>query len=293
VACAVCLQVVVNGCQAVDDDPDLVTLVTKLLAVVRREAAAHPEDGPSLEFPLLTLAKVMHNRPAALERIVADLSGDLRLVLFEVLAGEDRDSLPPELLRFAAGQLKARATLLFVTLKSREPVDPREVMTLLDIVCSCSFIDSHRDQVLRDDKSLLIDTLYLLRMVHESGRENGEGMFGIRPKLEDVRDDQGKMTSDPVFGFKRDLVRLLSNLCYRNPANQDEVREHNGIELLLDCSQADGRNPLITQWVVLAIRNLCEDNPQNQEVIRSIEAKGKMPDADKLMAEVGVQIKQL
>ena len=70
-----------------------------------------------------------------------------------------------------------------------------------------------------------------------------------------------------------------------------QVREHKGIELLLDCSQADGRNPLITQWVVLAVRNLCQDNPANQEIIRAIEAKGKM-DQD-LMDQVGVQIKHL
>ena len=70
-----------------------------------------------------------------------------------------------------------------------------------------------------------------------------------------------------------------------------QVRENRGIELLLDCSQADGRNPLITQWVVLAVRNLCEDNLANQEVIRSIETKGKM-DND-MMDKIGVQIKQL
>jgi len=289
VTSAVCLQVIVNRCQI--DECDLVTMVTKLLAVLQGQAAL--PDGQSCEFPLLTLQKVMHTRPESLGVIVEGLEVELRQVLFEVLAGEEAETLPSELLRFAASQLKARATLLFVTLKSREDVDPREVMTLLDIVCSCSHIDRHRDEVLKDDKSLLIDTLYLLRMVHESGRENSDGMFSVRPKLEDVRDEEGKMISDPVFGFKKDLVRLLSNLCYQNTANQNEVREHKGIELLLDCSQADGRNPLITQWVVLAVRNLCENNPENQEVIRSIEAKGKMPDAEKLMSDVGVQIKQL
>ena len=70
-----------------------------------------------------------------------------------------------------------------------------------------------------------------------------------------------------------------------------QVRENRGIELLLDCSQADGRNPLITQWVILAVRNLCEHNLANQEVIRSIETKGKM-DND-MMDKIGVQIKQL
>ena len=49
-------------------------------------------------------------------------------------------------------------------------------------------------------------------------------MFGPKPKLDDVRDEGGRMSSDPVFGFKRDLVRLLANLCYQHKDNQEEVR---------------------------------------------------------------------
>ena len=48
-------------------------------------------------------------------------------------------------------------------------------------------------------------------------------MFGIRPKLDDVRDTDGNMATDPVFGFKRDLVRLLANLCHECLINQEEV----------------------------------------------------------------------
>jgi hypothetical protein len=29
---------------------------------------------------------------------------------------------------------------------------------------------------------------------------------------------------DPVFGFKRDLIRLIGNLCYKSKENQDLVR---------------------------------------------------------------------
>ena len=69
------------------------------------------------------------------------------------------------------------------------------------------------------------------------------------------------------------------------------MREHQGIELLLDCSQADGKNPFITEWVILAIRNLCRGNLENQAVIGSIEKKGTIDQG--LMTDVGVQIKQL
>ena len=33
-----------------------------------------------------------------------------------------------------------------------------------------------------------------------------------------------KMESDPVFGFKRDLIRLVGNLCHDHTANQNQVR---------------------------------------------------------------------
>ena len=65
--------------------------------------------------------------------------------------------------------------------------------------------------------------VWVILKVHESGREHADGMFGIRPKLDDVRDTDGNMATDPVFGFKRDLVRLLANLCHECLINQEEV----------------------------------------------------------------------
>jgi len=283
---ALLLQLALNDCAFAQGD--LLTVFRGLLSSI----ATTPEaESPSGDFPFLALQKFLHLLdPSEIDAVVTDLSENHRQILYEVLSDENRESMPETLLTYVVGEFKKRATLLFITLKSRPDVDPREVITLLDIICGCAYMEQHRG-VLQQDKSLLIDTLYLLRMVHESGRENSGGMFGPKPKLDDVRDEGGRMSSDPVFGFKRDLVRLLANLCYQHKDNQEEVRENRGIELLLDCSQADGRNPLITQWVVLAVRNLCEDNLANQEVIRSIETKGKM-DND-MMDKIGVQIKQL
>ena len=70
-----------------------------------------------------------------------------------------------------------------------------------------------------------------------------------------------------------------------------QIREINGIELLLDCSPVDGKNPFISQWVLFAIRNICLGNPDNQAVIYSISKDGKMD--KKLLEDVGVQIKNM
>ena len=62
----------------------------------------------------------------------------------------------------------------------------------------------------------------------------------------------------------------------------------NGIEIILDCSPIDLRNPMITQWVVVATRNLCENNPANQELISQLDTKGVM---DKLtLSKNGIDI---
>merc|ERR1712039_388259 len=83
-----------------------------------------------------------------------------------------------------------------------------------------------------------------------------------------------KAEANPVFGFKRDLVRLIGNMCWRHKKNQDIVRDMDGIPLLLDCSPIDANNPMVTQWVIFAMRNLCENNEENQAVIASIDKKG-------------------
>ena len=70
-----------------------------------------------------------------------------------------------------------------------------------------------------------------------------------------------------------------------------QVRELNGIELMLDCSPIDGKNPFISQWVIFAIRNVCLGNPDNQAVLNSISKDGKMDKT--VLEEVGVQIQNM
>jgi len=75
-------------------------------------------------------------------------------------------------------------------------------------------------------------------------------------------------------GFKKDLIRILGNLAYKNKANQDEIRELGGIEIILNHCRFDIRNPYIKEWSILAIRNLCEENEKNQQVIQNLRNQG-------------------
>ena len=63
----------------------------------------------------------------------------------------------------------------------------------------------------------------------------------------DETDPSNKIVDSPTFGFKWKLIELLTNLVWEHHDNQTLVGELDGVALLLDCSQIDARNPLITQ----------------------------------------------
>ena len=50
----------------------------------------------------------------------------------------------------------------------------------------------------------------------------------------------------------------------------------------------DITNPIITQWVVFAIRNLCEDNLENQAIIGAMDKKGAMDKS--ALRDLGIDI---
>ena len=58
------------------------------------------------------------------------------------------------------------------------------------------------------------------------------------------------------------------------PKPSFQVRETDGIPLILDCTAIDAKNPMMTQWVVFVIRNLCEDNEENKALIAEMDKKG-------------------
>jgi len=188
----------------------------------------------------------------------------------------ESDKLSEKTLLFLVKSLKKKNAGLLNTY-FKDLVCPIETSKLLLIVCKASS-DEKYQKILQNDKSLLIETIFLLKMMHDTEKSNGS----LHKKDSEIIEDS------PINGFKCNLVRLIGNLTYRNKANQDEVRECDGIEIILDCSPIDLRNPMITQWVVVATRNLCENNPANQELISQLDKKGVM---DKLtLSKNGIDI---
>ncbi|KAI8062704.1 spinocerebellar ataxia type 10 protein domain-containing protein [Gongronella butleri] len=77
------------------------------------------------------------------------------------------------------------------------------------------------------------------------------------------------------FAFvKRELVRLLGNLCYQDKACQDDIRELGGLGLILNQMQIDDTNPYIREYATLALRHVLENNTANQQWIEQLKPMG-------------------
>ncbi|PIA17000.1 hypothetical protein COEREDRAFT_86408 [Coemansia reversa NRRL 1564] len=75
-----------------------------------------------------------------------------------------------------------------------------------------------------------------------------------------------------LFMFKRDLIRIIGNLAYKNSVAQDQMREHDGLALVLDHMRIDENHPFIKEYAVVALRNLLEGNDASQEYVRRMGA---------------------
>ncbi|KAL3852882.1 hypothetical protein ACJMK2_016489 [Sinanodonta woodiana] len=136
---------------------------------------------------------------------------------------------------------------------------------------------------LQEDVDLVTCAVYLLQSINELGKE-GDNSFSA---VEKMSQNHLVDVQHPSFGLKKDLIRLIGNLAYKNTANQDKVRELHGIPLILDLTKLDQRNPFITQWAVFAIHNLCEGNNSNKAVLAGIKMEG-LADNVHLLQEFGV-----
>ncbi|KAH9493186.1 Ataxin-10 [Bulinus truncatus] len=123
---------------------------------------------------------------------------------------------------------------------------------------------------IQQDSELLICAVNLLRSIHDIGK-SGDNVFSREEKASSLDSID---PHHPVFGLKKDLIRLIANMAYRHKSNQDLVRSLDGIPLLLDLTMVDCHNPFITQWVVLAIRNLVENNRENRDVLSGMSLHG-------------------
>ena len=193
-----------------------------------------------------------------------------------------------------------------MTSKVSTALEAHHILALTEFITKCSGLEEMREK-LQSNKSLLINTISLLKLVHQAAKtdENLSVLNKLRSEknyplffdhililllFSDILDQTGAssaVTESPTFGFKELLIELLTNLVWSNEDNQSLVGELGGVGLLLDCSQMDARNPFITQRVVLAVRALTSGHAANQLLLSNLKKLGAAD--SNLLRELGLE----
>ena len=225
-------------------------------------------------FPLLSPA----DRASCLDLI---LPGDEENILAFDMSPESISALSRDFTQATDGLL---TTNMITCL---DQLHPAQVLKMTQVLAVASGSEDFR-QVLQEHRSLVLNTLYLLRMAHQASRSGVEGL-SLLGKMSDTEGSSSgeKIEEGPAFGFLAALVRLLANLVWGNKFNQDLVGDLEGLQLLLDCTQVDARNPLITQWSILAVKALTENHPANQAILAGLRRDGAMDGS--LLKELNIQ----
>jgi hypothetical protein len=116
------------------------------------------------------------------------------------------------------------------------------------------------------EKGLLLNVIELLKSALAAGPSGGMNKEAAAAHdFKKISTDLGS-NAFQGRGLKRDLVRVIANMCYQDRESQDAVRELGGIPLVLSCTCIDENNPYSREWSIVAVRNLCENNLHNQKV---------------------------
>ena len=189
-----------------------------------------------------------------------------------------------------------------MTSKVSTALEAHHILALTELITKCSGLEEMREK-LQSNKSLLINTISLLKLVHQAAKtdenlsvlnklrsEQNFSDYNLMLLFSDILDQGGAssdVTESPTFGFKEHLIELLTNLVWSSEDNQSLVGELGGVGLLLDCSQMDARNPFITQRVVLAVRALTSGHAANQELLSNLKKLGAAD--SNLLRELGLE----
>ncbi|XP_058467718.1 ataxin-10 isoform X2 [Malaya genurostris] len=200
--------------------------------------------------------------------------------LIEYIRMDDRQSPPinKELFHHLMIDFNKKCDVLLNAKTCIDLDNSEELFTLLMLLSDATCVYPY-GQFLQLYKTVFLNMGYLLRQLHELGKSENVNMFTPVQKIEEIlKTKQGKsqikIEEDISFSLKSSLVKALANLLYQNKTNQDLARETGLIQIILECTNLDARNP---QWTILTIRNLCEENVENQKFIASLS---KIGDAD-------------
>lgn len=145
------------------------------------------------------------------------LPNSYKLDILRFLLSNQLESLPEECLHTLADCLIQSGNVVFQISLS---CSVEEVALTLDVLAHLSSKENCLTQ-LSGNKNLLINTGVLLINAHRLG-QNSESIFKPVKKIADLHNPENLHTN-PVFGFKAHLIKLIGNLCWKNRVMQDLV----------------------------------------------------------------------
>jgi len=160
------------------------------------------------------------------------------------------------------------------------------ISKMSSILCELTTDEYYLNQ-LTTDKQLMEDLVHTLKTIQLLAKSADSSHFKTLSQLKQISESD-RDSENPVFGFKRNIIRLIANLVYKCPQMQDWIRELDGIPLILDCCNIDAKNPYIMQWSIFAIRNIVHNNTSNQELLSQLATNGVLID-DQLTKRIGLR----
>ena len=155
------------------------------------------------------------------------------------LTSEERTSLvdilpcPPhdEVLRLLVTDFNYLTDVHLLTTGTQVPLssalEAHHLMSLTQLLVKSSQVEKARLTVMQTNKSLAINTLYLLKLVHQAASSDTD--LAVLSKLEDVERIADSVSSSATLGFKASLIEVLTNLMWEHLEHQSIVEELEGL----------------------------------------------------------------
>lgn len=184
----------------------------------------------------------------------------------------NHDTISTNLLKFLCSDFKKKSDCILRAADAQiNFLHPKEVIALLDVIAQVSH-DQRYAHVLAIDSSIFINVGCLLRTINDLNKkslETGEStIFSPVQKLDQLSPNSTEDSSierDITYQLRTTLVRVVTNLTYKNKKNQDlvgvcivnpnetqiemfcfvfsQAREMDIIMAVLDSTSLDARNP--------------------------------------------------
>lgn len=105
-----------------------------------------------------------------------------------------------------------------------------------------------------------------------------------------IQEVKGKMADKvcPYKGYRRDLVSVIASCAYRRKHVQNEVREREGVYLILQQCVLDEDNPYLREWGMLAMSYLMYDNAEIVHELKELQLQAPVQTPE--IAELGLEV---